>query len=245
MRLGRCSPPPSPPPLPYRDGILGVHCTAAKPEDDLQALDEDYSERMRDSIVSSVQTLFGVFEGADQVSVRAVFSKVHTFLGDGAAPVQKCGALLRASHCRNIAVVLRDPVHALRTSTSEPLKRHGDFRNFWDEIFDRKHALVPDVQHSDAWQRRLVLAQQHVVKVSGHQGGGLKCALRHLSFAKQRFDSAAGPARKFCCLLSAIVITLATAASDWRLKPEQRKRAQQLIDDMAPARIVTAGLFAD
>ena len=71
------------------------------------------------------------------------------------------------------------------------------------------------------------------------------CALRHLSFAKQRFDSAIGPARKLCCLLSAIVSLRTTVAADKRLKTDQRARAQRLIDDMTPARIVTAGLFAD
>ena len=142
-------------------------------------------------------------------------------------------------------MILRDPVHALRTSTSEPLKRHGDIRSFWDDVFDPRHALVPDIQNSDAWTRRLILAQQHVLEVAGQQGGGLTCALRHLSFAKQRFDSATGPARKFCCLLSAIVILLVTVAADRRLKNAQRSRAQTLIDDMTPARIMTAGLFAD
>ena len=38
---------------------------------------------------------------------------------------------------------------------------------------------------------------------------------------------------------------LASLSADWRVSAEQRKRAQQLLDDMTPARIVTAGLFAD
>ena len=112
-------------------------------------------------------------------------------------------------------------------------------------MFDSRHALVPDIQNSEAWQRRLVLAQQHVLKVNGSQGGGITCALRHLSFAKQRFDSATGPARKFCCLLAAITILLATVAADYRLQPAQRLRAQELLDAMTPGRIVAAGLFAD
>ena len=233
-------------PWPYRDGLLGVHCTSAGEDESLRDLDDDYSLRMRDSVVSTVEALFcGGSAVPDRVAAQAVLSKVHTFLGDGAASVQKCGALLRASACRNIAVILRDPVHAMRTSTSEPLKRHGDFQAFWEDVFDKRHALVPDIQHSDAWRRRLVLAQNHVLTVSGQQGGGLQCALRHLSFAKQRFDSATGPARKFCCLLAAIVILLVTVAADKRLKSAQRERASRLIDDMTPARIVTAGLFAD
>ena len=231
----------------YRDGILGVHCTAARKDSSLEDLDDDYSERMRDSVVTAVEQLFsGDVPGEiDTTNVQRVLGKVHTFLGDGASSVQKCGALLRAGRCRNIALILRDPVHAMRTSTSEPLKSLDNFRRFWEDVFANKHALVPDVQNSDAWRRRLVLAQQHILKASGKQGGGVTTALRHLSFAKQRFDSATGPARKFCCLLSAITILLVTVAADRRLKPEQRLRAQTLIDDMTPARIVTAGLFAD
>ena len=229
----------------YHDGILGVHCTAATSDNTIAELDDDYSERMRDSVVSSMEDVFHRDGEVDETSVNVVMAKVHTYIADGASSVQKCGALLRASRCRNIAMILRDPVHALRTSTSEPLKRHGDFRSFWDDVFDQKHALVPDIQNSDAWARRLILAQQHVLEVAGQQGGGLTCALRHLSFAKQRFDSATGPARKFCCLLSAIVILLVTVAADRRLKNAQRSRAQTLIDDMTPARIMTAGLFAD
>ena len=229
----------------YHDGLLGVHCTAATSDSSITELDDDYTERMRDSVYSAVEALFRRDGVVDEVSTNAILCKVHTYLADGAYTVQKCGALMRAGRCRNIALITRDPVHALRTSISEPAKQHGDFRSFWDDVFDNRHALVPDIQNSDAWKRRLVLAQQHVVKVTGQQGGGIKCALRHLSFAKQRFDSATGPARKFCCLLSSIVILLATMAGDRRLPETSRSRAQTLIDDMTPARIMTAGMFAD
>ena len=133
----------------------------------------------------------------------------------------------------------------MRTSISEPLKKIANFRAFWDDVFDARHALVPDIQNSDSWRRKLLLAQKHILLVKGEQGGGITCALRHLSYAKQRIDSATGPARKFCCLLAAIVILLAVVASDDRLKPEQRVRAQKLLDEMTPGRITTAGLFAD
>ena len=228
-----------------RDGIIGVHCTSATKGDTLADLDDDYSERMQNSIVSAIEKIFCIDGEVDATSAQTVFAKIHTFVGDGAPTVQKCGAMLRAGRCRNIALILRDPVHAMRTSLSDPLKKHGDFQSFWDDVFDDRHALVPDVQNSDVWRRRLVLAQQHVIKTSGSQGGGLACALRHLSFAKQRFDSATGPARKFCCMLAAIVILLMTVAADPRVKSDQRARAQRLIDDMTPARIVAAGLSAD
>ena len=148
----------------YRDGILGVHCTAARKDSSLEDLDDDYSERMRDSVVTAVEQLFsGDVPGEiDTTNVQRVLGKVHTFLGDGASSVQKCGALLRAGRCRNIALILRDPVHAMRTSTPESLKSLGNFRRFREDVFANKHALAPDVQNSDAWHRRPVLAQQHI-----------------------------------------------------------------------------------
>ena len=153
-----------------RDGIIGVYCTAPTKDDTIADLDDDYSERMRDSIVSAIEKVFCVNGEVDATSAQTVFAKIHTFLGDGAASVQKCGALLRAGRCKNLALILRDPVHAMRTSLSDPLKKHGDFQSFWDDIFDSRHALVPDVQNSDAWRRRLVLAQQHVLKTWARKG---------------------------------------------------------------------------
>ena len=88
------------------DGIIGVHCTAASKSETLESLDDDYSEKMRDSIVSSVEELFRVDGRVDTAQASTVFAKIHTFIGDGATSVQKCGALLRAGRCRNIALIL-------------------------------------------------------------------------------------------------------------------------------------------
>ena len=87
-------------PVTYRDGILGVHCTTTTKENTIEELDDDYSERMRDSIESTVEKLFCSNGEVDTMSAKKVFAKVHTFLGDGAASVQKCGALLRAGRCK-------------------------------------------------------------------------------------------------------------------------------------------------
>ena len=47
-----------------------------------------------------------------------------------------------------------------------PIKAVGCFSAFWEDIFNKRHALVPYIQNSHAWLRRLVLAQQHVIEVS-------------------------------------------------------------------------------
>ena len=36
---------------------------------------------------------------------------------------------------------------------------------------------MPDMQNSDAWQLRFVLAQQHVLQANGKQGSGLDAAI--------------------------------------------------------------------
>jgi len=101
----------------------------------------------------------------------------------------------------------------VRTATQDPIKGHDKFQEFWDNVFDKRHTLLSDIQNSEAWKSKLVLAQRYVLKIHGQQGAGLQIALRHLSFAKQRFDSAASPARKYCCLIVAIAVLLATVAA--------------------------------
>ena len=174
-----------------------------------------------------------------------IFRHVLTYMADGAAPAQKCGKLLRAGPLPHITLIIRDGAHALRTATQDPVKLQDEFGRFWSDIFDSRHALVPDIQNSHAWRSKLLLAQRHILKHNGRQGGGLAVALRHLSFAKQRFDSAAAPARKYCCLLSAIALLPIAIAADARLDGAVQRRAQRLLDLMTPRHIVTAGLFAD
>ena len=74
---------------------------------------------------------------------------------------------------------------------------------------------------------------------------GLSVPLTHLSFAKQRFDSTSAPARKYCAMLSAIAVALATIVADTRTESKRKKRAQAVLEEMTPTQIVTAGLWAD
>ena len=63
--------------------------------------------------------------------------------------------------------ILRDPAHALRTSAETPIKLADCYASFWDDIFDKRHALVPDVQNSDAWRTRLMAMQRHIIADRG------------------------------------------------------------------------------
>lgn len=225
-------------------GVLGV-VKCADPTAKLQELDEDYSQRMANSVVNAVRKACTPLKSEmDQALFRHFCRHVHTYLADGGSSVQKAGMLLQ-EHFTRLRLVVRDTAHMLRSSCSEPIKQVAVFDDFWNDIFNSRHALVPDIQNSDAWRAKLLMAQNHVLSTKGKQGGGLKVALKHLSFAKQRFDSAACPARKFCCMLSAIVVTLAVTAEDSRLKWDVRKRASDHINNFTVERILAAGLFAD
>ena len=211
----------------------------------LQDIDVDYSDKMKESVLRAITNICTPHAGTCDEELRDhVLKHIFTYTSDGGSAVLKCGKLLQTA-MPNVRLILRDPAHAMRIATGQPLTLANGFSEFWSDSFDNKHALVPDIQNSDAWQTKLMLAQKHILQTRGHQGGGLTTALKHLSFAKQRFDSASGPARKYCCLLSAIALLLIAVASDNRLNTATRQRAQTALGNMTPQHITIAGLFAD
>ena len=153
--------------------------------------------------------------------------------------------MFEAHTLQQVGIFIRDPAHAVRIACRDPLKAEDKYGKFVSDIFDAKHALVPCVQHSDAWRARLEACQQTVLRGKGMQGAGLTQALRHFSAAKQRFESFAGPARKYCLLLTAVATLLASVAGDARKPREERDRAVALLEGMTPESIVVAGLTAD
>ena len=84
-----------------------------------------------------------------------------------------------------------------------------------------------------------------VVLKHGSQGGGVTHILRHLSFAPQRFESFAGPRRKYACCLNAIAMLLAHMANDSRQTREVRERAEKSLEAMTAQDILDAGLVGD
>ena len=68
--------------------------------------------------------------------------------------------------------------------------------------------------------------------------------MKHLSAAKQRFESFASPARRYCLLLSSLALLLALTASDTRQNKETRESAAEALEAITPDSIVVAGLTA-
>ena len=69
--------------------------------------------------------------------------------------------------------------------------------------------------------------------------------LRHLSFAKQRFDSFADPCAKLSVMLLPVCVLLAFIGSDERNPPVRRKRAAVLLKLFTPKFCLALGMSAD
>ena len=123
----------------------------------------------------------------------------------------------------NLLIVIHDPAHALRIAT-KALHCDDVFGEVWDELFDGRHALVPDLQNSDKWHDLLVAIQEDNVRAVAVPGMHQPLAgiLKHVSFAKQRFDSTADPVAKVALMIFPVAVLLAYIASDMRNEKDQR-----------------------
>lgn len=146
--------------------------------------------------------------------------------------------------CPNAIMVIRDIAHAVRIAAQKPLHNDDVFGQVWDELFDKKHALVPDIQHSDKYRGLLQAAQEAVLGIPGIQHP-IDTVLRHLSFAKQRFDSFADPAAKLAIMLLPVAVLLAHIASDERCEKARRDRATHVLKLFKPEFCMALGLSAD
>ena len=98
----------------------------------------------------------------------------------------------------------------------------------WTQLFDKRHALVPDIENSEKWQNVLQVVQEEVLAIPGVEHP-LKHVLKSLQFAKHRFDSGADPMAKLALLLLPACALLAFISSDQRHTPEMRNRASETL----------------
>lgn len=228
-----------------RCGILGAWRIHGWEHEDIEDFDDDYAKRMCLSIVSAVRTFATARgESTDEALVKSFLGKIRVFVADGAASVQRCGAMLQ-QHCPNLTVVVRDPTHAIRIATRDPLSSETKFGEQWQRLFGGKHSVIGDIQNSEVLRARLVACQRRVLRVDSAQGGGLTNVLKHFSFVQPRFESYVGPRRKYICLLQAIAMLLASVAGDQRNKKAMRERAEAALDAMTPGDTLACGLAAD
>jgi len=230
----------------FQTGVLGVLYRGDDGISSVEAWDEDFCKREAESIMKAMRTFCSsLVSGFDEGLFEHLCRSVHIYASDGCPAALKTGRMLKRNHLVNIAFMVRDPAHAIRIAARDPLHAEERFGSFWTRVFDSKHALIRDIQCSDQLRAKLESCQERVREVLGSQGGGLQSILKHLAAAKQRFESFASPARRYCLLLNALALLLAMIASDHRKDKETRDRAAEALEAMTPDSIVVAGLTAD
>ena len=106
------------------------------------------------------------------------------------------------------------------------------FGEVWRELFDGRHPLAPDIMNSEKWHNLFVAIQEDGVLPLAEPGYGrkpLERVVRNLSFAKQLWDSTAGPVGKMALMLLPLATLLAYISSDRRREKAARERALTLL----------------
>ena len=172
--------------------------------------------------------------------------KVRILASDGGSSERRGVFLAAEKYFPNVQLVIEDPAHGLRIATVKPLQLEGCFGEIHDELFNKRHALIPDIQYSGKWREMLRGLQTSVLRMPARGGdGALKVVLNHLAYAKIRMDSAADPLAKLCLMLMPVALLLSFISADERCKPEQRKRAQEVLSKFQPKFLIGAGVSAD
>ena len=153
----------------------------------------------------------------------------RAFAADGASSARRALLLAAGELFPNIVVLLRDAAHIPRISVRDPLHLDDLYGEVWAELFDKRHALVPDVMNSRKWQDLLQNIQKNLLQIQHCEDQPLAVILKHLSFAKQRFESSADPMAKVVFMLLPLATMLAYIASDERSKVCDRTRSKNLL----------------
>jgi hypothetical protein len=72
----------------------------------------------------------------------------RVFAADGGSKERPALLLAAEGMFPNIALLIRDSAHPFRIAVKDPLHLDDLFGEVWDELFDKRHALVPDVMNS-------------------------------------------------------------------------------------------------
>ena len=215
-------------------------------EKHLEDADEDYSRDMGNSIIRAIERVVTDphTNSVDNELVDHICSVVYLGVADGAICAQKCLKFLAVGRMPNMLWVGRDRAHAARIATSGPLVKEATFGAWFDDVFDQRHALVPDIKNSEEWSAKLILCARHVIATSDADTVFRSCGVQKtLSFAKQRFDSMGTPQLQFCVMLLGIAMLLAFVSSDTRTSAEVKKRARRRLREM-PGWVPVSGVSA-
>lgn len=206
----------------------------------LQDAEKDYCIKLAENIEEAIRS---VCDGDEDLYLR-IKGSLRGCMADGAPAMQRALRFLQEPFPQ-ILLVGRDPAHTVRKSTAEAWQREHDFQKHYDDIWNTKASLVPTIQNSTAWKALLQQAQRQILQSNGSQSSGLQTVLKHLSYAKQRYESQSGPLFTYVLLLVPICMVLCVQATDATIPKKQRERAAAWLENMSPHHAALAGLSAD
>ena len=230
-----------------RDGILGVfHCGY----DTLEDADEDHGVRMLRNLRACIAKFWTPLGGhADSAAEADMLRKVKCIASDGGASERKLMFMTFRSICPGVAIILRDFAHAARIALQKPQQFDPEFNAVHTHLFNnganaKQHAVIPDIQYSSKLKDLLVAAQRTYLRIPA-ESNPLRVVLKHLSYAKHRFDSMADPVAKTALMLMPLCTLLSTTSCDARVHPNKRQRAVEALQLFTPKFCLTLGALAD
>ena len=188
----------------------------------------------------------------DETGLQDYRRKVRSLASDG-GPSERRALFLSATseEFPNVAFVIKDMIHCIRIATQKPLHLTGESAEVFQEIVDKRHAFLPDLQNSPKWKAMFEAVQEEVAKMPPERvpqaltRQNMQKVFKHLAFAKQRMDSCADPLAKVCMLLLPIAIHLSLVSCDARNSKVQRDRASALLMKFQPKFMLAMGVSAD
>eukprot|EP00439_Symbiodinium_sp_Y106_P004332 s2669_g1.t1 len=172
----------------YGSGIIAVlrhggRATSAS----ITEFEQDYSQRVADSVVEASQIFCkgnpDVWDHMQEIT--------RCFTSDACSAALKAGRCL-PQHFRNLTVVHRDLSHAIRPLVAKrlagqkPMLAEDDWAFVQESLFGKK-GVRPNLQNSAEWQARFLALQKDLA--GSRWDGPVKKAVKHMSFAKQRWNS--------------------------------------------------------
>ena len=183
----------------------------------------------------------------DEALKKHIREKVFCIAADGAAKERRAVFPTARELVPNVPIVIRDPAHAIRLAI-KALHCDDVFGEVWHELFDKEHALVPNLMHSAKWHNLLVAIQEDNQRVVARPGAFVDAraeVVRNVAFAKQRFDSTADPVAKMALMTLPLATLLAHIASDRRHEKAQRDSATALLKKLDTRLCTAIGVSAD
>ena len=107
----------------HKTGVLGVLYRGGEGVAQVEDWEDDFCKRETEAIMKAIRNFCThPVSGFDQGLFEHTRAAIHMYLSDGCPAALKTGRMLKTSHLRNIAFMIRDPAHAIRIAARDPLR---------------------------------------------------------------------------------------------------------------------------